>query len=291
MIRTFEIEEKVSLLNINPNRQIKQCIIHFMGNLSKIGRIFYGIAIAVLGFLTIYYNDFPYMLIPPNHFWMKGLVIFAYISGGLLFLAGACIVFGVKPMLISLLLGSVLLLVFCFYYIPYEFKASSNYMHFGEWENAAKELALAGGAFAIAGCFSKKNESGLIRLLQKLIPLGAILFSLTIISFGMDHYIYAKEASDYIPSWVPSHLFWMYFTGSALLGSGIAILLKIKPGLSAALLGTMIFIWFIILHLPRVIVSPAVEMGNEVASACLALAYCGIAFVISGTTKRIAKEK
>jgi uncharacterized membrane protein len=242
----------------------------FMGNLSNIGRIFYGIAIAVLGFLTIYYHDFPYMLIPPH----QGLVIVAYISGIFLVLAGGCIVFGKKIMLVSLLSWGVLLAVFCCYFIPYQLMASSRYMHFGEWENAAKELALASGALVIAGQFS-----------QKLMPLGVVLFSLTIISFGIDHFLFAHEASDYIPSWVPNHLFWMYFTGSALLGSGIAIMLNIRRGLAAVLLGGMIFIWFIILHVPRVIAAPADGIGGEVASAMLALAYCGIAFVIAGVNK------
>jgi uncharacterized membrane protein len=239
-----------------------------------------------MGFQTIYYNDFPYMLIPPKHFWINGLVISAYISGTILILAGVCIVFEKKIMPVSLLLGSVLLLIFCFYYIPYEFMASANYMHFGEWENAAKELALSSGAFVIAGCFSKKNENPFIRFLTRLIPLGAILFSITIISFGVDHFLFAKEASDYIPSWVANHIFWMYFTGLALIGSGIAIILKIKLRLIATLLGTMIFIWFIILHVPRVIVSPFADRGEEVTSAFLALAYCGIAFVIAGATKK-----
>ena len=253
-----------------------------MKNLANIGRIFYGLAIAEMGVQTICYNDFPYMLIPPKHFWVKDLVIFAYVSGALLILAGACIVLEKKTMAISLLLGSALLLIFCFYFIPYEFMASSNYIHFGEWENSAKELALSGGAFVIAGCFSKQNENPLIRFLKKLIPSGAILFSLTIISFGIDHFLYAKEASDYIPSWVSNHLFWMYFTGSALIGSGIAIILKIRRRLFAALLGAMILIWVIILHVPRVIASPFAYMGGEVVSAFLALAYCGIAFVIAG---------
>ena len=158
-----------------------------------------------------------------------------------------------------------------------------------DWENAAKELALAGGAFVIAGCFPGKNENRLIRFLNKLVPIGAILFSLTIISFSMDHFLYAKDAADYVPSWIPFHLFWIYFCGIALLGSGIAIILKIKPGLAAALLGTMIFIWFVILHMPRVIVSPVAYIGSEVTSAFLALAYSGIAFAIAGNSKK--KEK
>jgi uncharacterized membrane protein len=259
-----------------------------MGNLSNLGRVFYAIAIAAMGFQTIYYADFPYMLIPPNHSWLNGHAIFAYISGAILILAAACIVFEKKIMPVSLLLGSVLLLIFCLYFVPYEFMASVNYMQFGDWENAAKELALSSGALVIAGCFSKKTENPLIRFLSKLIPFGAIFYSITIISFGIDHLLYAKEASDYIPSWVPYHIFWMYFTGIALIGSGIAIILKIKRGLIATLLGTMIFIWFVILHIPRVIASPSVYMGSEVTSAFLALAYCGIAFVIAGASKKIA---
>ena len=257
-----------------------------MRNLSNVGRIFYGIAIAGIGFLTIYYSDFPYMLLPPKHSWITGLVMLVYISGVMLMLAGACIVFEKKVRPISLLLGSVLLLIFCFYFIPYEFMVSSNYMHFGDWENAAKELALSGGALVIAGCFSEKSENPLIRFLGKLIPFGAILFSITIISFGVDHFLFAKEAADYVPSWVSYHLFWIYFTGTALIGSGLAIILKIKSGLVATLLGTMIFTWFIILHIPRVIASPSAYMGSEVTSAFIALAYSGIAFVIAGTTKR-----
>lgn len=159
-------------------------------------------------------------------------------------------------------------------------------MHFGDWENAAKELALASGAFVIAGCFPEKNENRLIRSLNKLVPFGAILFSITIISFSIDHFLYATDAADYVPSWIPFHLFWIYFCGIALLGSGIAIILKIKPGLIAALLGSMIFMWFIVLHIPRVIASPVPDIGSEVTSAFLALAYSGIAFVIAGSTKK-----
>jgi uncharacterized membrane protein len=256
-----------------------------MRNLSNIGRIFYGIAIAVLGFQTIYYNEFPYMLIPPKHAWIHDLVVLAYISGGMLILAGASILFEIKIRQISLLLGALLLLIFCFYFIPYQFMAASRYMHFGPWENAEKELTLAGGAFVVAGSYPATNENPLFRFLGKLISLGPILFAITMILYGIGHFLFAKEVADYIPSWVPSHIFWAYFAGVALIGSGTAIILKIKIRLIATLLGTMIFLWFIMLHIPRVIASPSAELGGEVTSACLALAYSGIAFVIAGTTK------
>ena len=256
-----------------------------MRNLFSKGHKFYGIGIIGIGFLTIYYADFPYMLIPPKHSWIRGLAMISYIFGAILFLAGACIVFEKKIRTISLLLGGVLLLIFCFYFIPYQLIVSSKFMQLGDWENAEKELALSCGAFVIAGCFPGKNEKTLIRFLAKLIPFGTIFFALTIISFGIDHFLYAKDVADYVPSWIPNHMFWIYFAGISLIGSGIAIILKIRATLIAALLGTMIFIWFIILHIPYVVASHFSDTGGEVTSAFLALAYSGIAFVIAGAAK------
>jgi len=92
-----------------------------MGHLANIGRIFYGIAIGALGFLTIYNHDFPYMLIPAKHQWIPGLELVCYIFGALLVLAGACIAFGKKTTQVSLFLGGFLLIIFCFYFIPYQF--------------------------------------------------------------------------------------------------------------------------------------------------------------------------
>src|SRR6185437_12059675 len=196
-----------------------------MGILSHIGRIFYGVAIAATGLLTVYYRDFPYYFIPPHHVWLTDHVAAIYLSGALLFAAGAWIVWGERLAPVCLSLAAALVLIFCFYFIPYELSTSAIYMHYGAWENAAKELALAGGALVVAG-----------------LKIGRVLFALAIISFGVDHYVYAHEATGYMPTWIHHQLFWIYFTGTCLLGSGIAILLKIRVRLAATLLGIMILI-------------------------------------------------
>ena len=257
-----------------------------MKKLSDAGRVLYGIAIAVIGFETIYNKNFHPYLLPANHSWLPGQAVLAYICGTLLILAGACIVFNIKTRPVSLILGAAFLLIVCFYYIPYEFIATSNYMHLGEWENAEKEFALAGGAFVIAGCFSEKKKTSIFRFLGKLIPFGTIFFSLMIVGFGILHFVYAKQVVDYVPSWASYHLFWIYFAGVALIGSGVGITLNVKRKLAAILLGSMIFIWFISLHIPRIIASPSADLGDEVISAFLALAYSGTAFVIAGAAKK-----
>ena len=245
------------------------------------GLIFYGTALSCFGIITIYYQDFPYMLIPPKHSGIPGLHMFVDIIGLMFFLTGLSIVINKMAMQFSIATAFFLLLIFCFYFIPYQFIESPNYMQFGDWENAAKELALASGALVVANYLKEKNHTFINKFFGKLISSGNILFAIAIISFGIDHFIYGAEAADYVPSWIPWRVFWIYFTGTALLGSGIAIAFNIRRFLAAKLLGLMIFTWFIILHIPRIAVSPADERSGEMASALLALAYSGTAFIIS----------
>ncbi len=255
-----------------------------MGILSKVGRIFFGLATAEMGVQTIYLRKSPYMMLPPHHYPPLVQAVAVYFLGILFVIAGVSIVCGKKGRPVSLMLGFVLLLIFCFYFIPNQF-ISGTYKDFVEWENAEKELALAGGAFVMASLYPEKTGSPLMVLLTKLIPLGTILFALPIICFGIYHFMGPQDVADYTPAWVPFKIFWAYFCGAALICSGIAIIFKIKPGLIATLLGIMILSWFIILHVPRVVASSSIYLGSEITSAVIALAYSGIAFVIAGKSK------
>jgi uncharacterized membrane protein YphA (DoxX/SURF4 family) len=248
----------------------------------NIGRFFYGIAIAGIGLLMIYYQEFPYMLFLIQPWLIPGLV---YLTGILFILAGAAIISEKKIRPVSFFFGCILLLIFCFNHLPYEFGAGSNYKNLLEWDNAGKELAMAGGAFIIAACFSEKNKNTLDRFQERILPFGSVLFSLPIVFFGVLHLLYAKDVATMVPSWIFGPVFWTYFAGIALLGSGISIILKIRTTMIATLLGTMIFFWFVFLHLARVINSPITELESEVTSAFLALAYSGTAFVVAGAAR------
>jgi len=243
-----------------------------MATLANIGRVFFGIAIAEMGLQALYFTDFPYMLLPPAN--VHAPDVLAYALGIILAAAGACIIFLRKNRPIAIVLAFIFAGIACLFLVPYEFIADSNRMHLGAWENAEKTLALAGGVFIVAG-FSGKFAR-----------LGPVIFGLMIIGFSLLHFVYAKEASGYIPAWIPAHLFWMYFCGAALLGSGISIVLDIRVILIAAFLGLMVLTWFIILHVPKVITAAPADFADELTSAVLALAYSGTAFMIAGRTKK-----
>ena len=106
------------------------------------------------------------------------------------------------------------------------------------------------------------------------------------IVFGYDHFLYKEFVATLVPAWIPWHLFWTYLAGVALMGSGICIMFKFQLRLVGMLLGIMLFIWFVILHIPRAITDPYIDKGNEVTSVFEALAFSGVAFLIACTPKR-----
>ena len=120
-------------------------------------------------------------------------------------------------------------------------------------------------------------------MLERIIPLGRIFFSTTMILYGCSHFVYTAYVSPLVPAWFGAPVFWTYFGGVALIGSGIAIILKIWIKPVAFLLAIMLLLWFIFLHVPNALTHPYLNNGNEVVSAFDALMFCGIALVIAST--------
>jgi uncharacterized membrane protein YphA (DoxX/SURF4 family) len=90
-----------------------------------------------------------------------------------------------------------------------------------------------------------------------------------------------------VPTWIPGARFWTYFAGVALIAGGAGIIVPLTTRLAASLSGLMIFLWFVMLHIPRALAAPAAQSRNEWTAVFEALAMSGIAFVLAGTPARI----
>ena len=259
------------------------------------GRIFYGVAIAATGIQQFFFKEFFHILFPPLPFQIPGLIYLAYLVAIWLVIAGTAIALCIRVKFFAYTLACLFLFFFLFCYVPFElFLSPYSPIHLGLWISPLKEFAYAGGAFAVsnnvpADINSAGRKSKFIGFLEKLAPFGPIMFCITMISFGVSHFYYTKTVEDMIPGWIPSHLFWTYFAAIALIGAGIAIILQFRIVLIGNLLGIMIFIWFIVLHMPGAIESPLTDNGNEVTSAFSALAFSGIAFVIANSTVSVRR--
>lgn len=247
----------------------------------KIARYFYCISIAGIGFQQFMYADFRAVILPLWPAWLH-VAVLAYITGVALIAASIFILLEKKDRTVSLLLGGFLFVLFIAFQCTYIlFVQPNSPRHLGLWTDALKELALAGGAFIMAQLSVNTANNHTTNLLEKLMYFGRIFFGIMLIAFGLDHFYYTDFVATLVPSWIPANIFWTYFAGVALIGSGAAIILKILIKPVSLLLSAMLLLWFILLHMPRAISDPYTGNGNEITSVFEALAFSGIALGIA----------
>jgi uncharacterized membrane protein len=99
---------------------------------------------------------------------------------------------------------------------------------------------------------------------------------------GVQHFIYTQFVATLVPQWIPYPVFWARFAGVALLAGGAGLLVTRTARLAAALSGVMIFLWVVLLHVPRAMAAPPAQTRNEWTAVFEALAFSGIALTIAG---------
>ncbi|WP_072714677.1 DoxX family membrane protein [Rhodothermus profundi] len=83
------------------------------------------------------------------------------------------------------------------------------------------------------------------------LKIGRILYGITFVIFGVNHFINASTLSNIVP--IPGGVFWVYVTGLAMLAAAIAILTGKQARLACQLLGILLFIFVLTIHLPTMI--------------------------------------
>lgn len=261
-----------------------------MNLLIRGGRAFFAIGIIGIALQQFHYGALRPVIFPEWPAGWQASAPAAYIVGLFLIVASLFIFIGKNGEKASLALAGFFLFMFLAFHFVFLVFFNPNSFHLGSWSNALKSLALSGGALIMAGSFLEETpvnaqKSSLGRMLEKMIPAGRIFFSITLIAFGIDHFIYTDFVATLVPAWIPGHLFWTYFAAVALIGSGLCFIFKIQLKTIAGLTAVMLLIWLLVLHIPRAVVATREDMGNELTSVFEALNFGGIAMVIAGLKK------
>ncbi len=128
--------------------------------------------------------------------------------------------------------------------------------------------------------------------LDKITKLGRYFLAIPMVVFGIQHFLYAEFIVHLVPTWVPGRLFWTYFAGVALFASGLGIIINVLSRLAATLLGSMISIWVIILHIPRVFQFPGdSEFINVFDALCILSGAYLLSLSLPGTLPGKVLEK
>ncbi|MDQ6763682.1 MAG: hypothetical protein M3015_13770, partial [Bacteroidota bacterium] len=189
----------------------------------RLWRIFYAISIMAIAVQQLICRDLRPVIVPAAFpAWLAGRLIITWIVSLLMIAASVAIIFEIKAREVSLLPGSLLLLFALLLQFPYELNLYPA--HLGVWTDPLKELTLSGGAFVVAGSLPPGRAMDSFTLfMQKLIPLGKYFIAITMVAFGIDHFLYTDFVATLVPAWLPAHVFWTYFAGIALILSGLAL--------------------------------------------------------------------
>jgi uncharacterized membrane protein len=248
------------------------------------GRLFYAMGIVALGLQHFYNADFIPVIVPSFPESLHGRFFWTCVVGMGLIITGAATMMGKAGRPAAILLGTALLALLVFRHIPVQ--AAANFRSLGAWTGAFKDLTLAGGAFAVAATLPGEKSPSADR---RFTSFGCFAMAITCAVFGVDHFLYVDFVASLVPSWIPWHVFWTYFCGAALVAAGAGMMLRIRARLASGLLAGMIFAWLLMLHIPRAIVQDyGSDLGNEWTSVFEALAFSGIALILSRTLPKAA---
>lgn len=115
----------------------------------------------------------------------------------------------------------------------------------------------AGAALWIIGLVKIIKIAALqMRGIDRVAVFGPLFFAIPMGVFGADHLIAPKIVAAIVPSWIPGHLFWVYFVGVALFAASLSIVTRKHSLLAATLLSAMLFLFVLLLHVPNLAAHP-----------------------------------
>lgn len=250
-----------------------------MNGIAAFGRMLFAIAMVGFGIqhLLLKGNVVGVELAPP---WPPSHLAWGLIVGAILIVCGLCVVLNRFAVVASLLLAALFLNAVLVLDLP---KVLAKILDLTERTRFFESLCFGAGALIIAGIVAKGTRaSGIWRALQILALIGIWLFAISMVVFGISHFIVPGFIAALIPKWIPWHLFLAWFTGVAFILAAIAFTTRLLARSAALLLGLMFLSWVVVLHAPRIYA--ALHNGAEWNSGLVALGMAGCAFALCGST-------
>jgi uncharacterized membrane protein len=141
------------------------------------------------------------------------------------------------------------------------------------WAVALRELAFAGGAWALAG--------------GRLVSVARFLMAIPLMFFGVQHVLHPTFApgvplAKITPGWVPAPAAWGYLIGALLLAGGIALLAGFRSRTALAWTGLALTLLVVLLYLPILAVAQPAGLLEAVNYVADTLLFGGAVLCVAG---------
>ena len=237
------------------------------------------IGLGIMGFVT---GDFAQIWQPVPR-WVPGHTALAYLTAlislasgiGLLWRRSAPVASGVlfASLLVWLL---VLRLPNLFYQTPLVLVA---------WTFGSTAVMVA-GAWVLYSWFADERDRSRFGFVTDArgLRVARALYGVSLIPFGLAHFMYLDATTVLIPNWLPWHVAWAYLTGVAFIAAGLAVSVGVLGRLAATLSTLQMGLFGLIVWVPRLLAGTASDFQHgEFITGCALMAG---AWVVADSYRR-----
>ena len=145
----------------------------------------------------------------------------------------------------------------------------------GSYQSTGENAVIVAGAWVLYAWLANDWDRQRLGFAtgDKGVRIARVFYGFAMIAFGFSHFAYLENTVSLIPDWLPGHMFWACFTGTAYLAAGVGVLTGVYARLAATLSAVQMGSFLFLVWLPIVLAGKMTDFNwGEIVVNCALVA-------------------